>query len=1254
MAASDRLAQARDHLALLNQSTLQRYREGRRVLSLDEYLDLFASSPIAYGRDASRYLRDVFDYYGSEMVQKPWGQERRFKLFDLPWEADGSRREALVGQEHIQQEIYRTLCNFAREGRANRLILLHGPNGSAKSTVASCLFRALEQYSTLEEGALYRFHWVFPSQKTIRGSIGFGGEGERKVPASIQSYAHLDETQIDARLQIEIRDHPLFLLPVRERRELLLKLWADVEAQEAPPEWLLKGQLNKKNQQIFEALLATYKGDLREVFRHVQVERYFLSHRYRVGAVTIGPQMSVDAGEAQITADRSLTALPTALQATTLFEARGELIDAQGGLLEFSDILKRPIDAFKYLQLSIETSEVALNQQNVQLNCVMLASANEVHLDAFREHHEFPSFRGRFELIRAPYLLSYLEEKQIYDNQILPQIPRPVAPHATRMAAMFAVLTRMRKPAPDRFHGSIAAFVGQLSAFEKMEIYATGTVPERLGADDAKLLRAHISDLYRESLAEQVYEGRLGASPREIRSVLFNAAQSHLYEYLSPLAVLDEIKALCNRKSEFAWLQEEPLINGFHDVHDMLSQIRSRLYDTWEEEFRIATGLVDEAAYDDLFERYIAHVSAWIKGEKLRNRVTGDYENPEVHLMNSAENLLGVTSNPEDFRRGLISAIAAWAIDHPGQKIDPAVIFPHHVRKMRMTVFAERRQAVALLCRDTVKHLRDGVSSGLDAQRQEKIQAFLSRLQERFGYSEVMARDAASALVRWRFAELVTLMSTRVLGAGSLLALGLNGVIGVGIFFLPATLASKAPGSSGLLILFLTSLALTPVALTFAALARHFDQDGGPVLYARAAFGDKIAFLTGWIAYLSAIASTAAVLAGLCHYSLAFWYLLEGPSEHIASIVLALILATIVSFGLRFSALVWNLLTILKLTPLVALVLLVALSPPSVITAVPSQTPLSLSSGLGAALLATFAFQGFEIVPLVAGHARGEDRTIPRATVGALGIAALLYILLHWTCLLSLPDLATSKAPLVDAAIVLGGSKWGDVLSLGANLSALGIAFGMMAMTPRYLAALAPEFNQKIAVENARGVPLRALWISVILITILLSLGSLAELFVLSSVAVLAQYGVTALALIRLASQAQRGLRRQDLWPAPLALLITIALMSSATLHEILIAIVAILLGILWKWWSRFNLQRILRIRGGSFCYSWGCSCDTLPIFTTLSGSATKPITALCPLGTSKGAPPLITAWGCSLWHRHQGAIRAEPTTGTTVLHIRA
>src|SRR5439155_782970 len=81
---------------------------------------------------------------------------------------------------------------------------------------------------------------------------------------------------------------------------------------------------------------------------------------------------------------------------------------------------------------------------------------NEIHLAAFREHPEFPSFRGRIELVRAPYLKSWLDELSIYDAQIAPFVNRHVAPHATRVAAQFAVLTRMRQPEAKRYSDALA------------------------------------------------------------------------------------------------------------------------------------------------------------------------------------------------------------------------------------------------------------------------------------------------------------------------------------------------------------------------------------------------------------------------------------------------------------------------------------------------------------------------------------------------------------------------------------------------------------------------------------------------------------------------------------------------------------------------------------------------------------------------------------------------------------------------------
>jgi predicted Ser/Thr protein kinase len=297
--------------------------------------------------------------------------------------------------------------------------------------------------------------------------------------------------------------------------------------------------------------------------------------------------------------------------------------------------------------------------------------------------------------------------------------------------------------------------VGSLTAVEKMDLYAWGIPPERLDSEAQKVLRASIDQIYRESDIYPIYEGRIGASPREMRTVLLDAGQNKSYKCLSPLAVLSELDELCERIGEYEWLQEEQLAGGYHDHKGFRESLRVRLLDSWEGEMRAASGLVSEAQYVELFDRYVTHVGVWVKKEKVRNRATGAYEEPDERMMVEVEGLLGVKGDPTDYRRGLISAIAAWAIDHPDARVDNAVVFKAQTKKLRDAVFAERRKQIALLARDVVWLLSDELGS-LSPDRIADAKAVVQRLKDSFGYCDDCARDTTSSLVRWRYAELVS------------------------------------------------------------------------------------------------------------------------------------------------------------------------------------------------------------------------------------------------------------------------------------------------------------------------------------------------------------------------------------------------------------------------------------------------------------------------------------------------------------------
>jgi len=385
-------------------------------------------------------------------------------------------------------------------------------------------------------------------------------------------------------------------------------------------------------------------------------------------------------------------------------------------------------------------------------------------------------------------------------------------------------------------------------------------------------------------------------------------------------------------------------------------------------------------------------------------------------------------------------------------------------------------------------------------------------------------------------------------------------------------MARTAPGWGSLIVLALTGVALLSVAAAFANVGRRFDQDGGPVVYARAAFGDFSAFLVGWIAYVSAIASTTATTSGLTAAVAPSLGLGAGWPTRVAAVALVTTLALVCAAGLKLSARVWTTLTILKLVPLLALAVAFAAAGFRVVTAPGPATTMSLS-WFRAGLLATFAFQGFEIAPLIAGQVRASAQAIPVALYGSLALVSGFYVVLQAACVASLPGLASSAAPLADAAGVLGGPALRSLLALGTSVSALGISFGMVAMTPRYLAALAaggralPFSFERM---SDKAVPLRALFLTWLLVCALLSAGgSLSEFFALSGMTVLMQYGVTALALVFLARHRRHGFEARDAWPAVPALLVTLALVSGAEARELKVAGGAIAFGLLLRHFGR-------------------------------------------------------------------------------------
>ena len=127
-----------------------------------------------------------------------------------------------------------------------------------------------------------------------------------------------------------------------------------------------------------------------------------------------------------------------------------------------------------------------------------------------------------------------------------------------------------------------------------------------------------------------------------MKLIIMNAAQSAKYQCLSPFAVFDELEDLVRGVTVYEFLKQEPLPGGFHENRKFIFQVRDQLIDTIDDEVRTSMGLVEERRYIERFERYAAHVSYWVKHEKVPNPITGRDEDPDEDMMAEVERILQV------------------------------------------------------------------------------------------------------------------------------------------------------------------------------------------------------------------------------------------------------------------------------------------------------------------------------------------------------------------------------------------------------------------------------------------------------------------------------------------------------------------------------------------------------------------------------------------------------------------------------------
>lgn len=347
-----------------------------------------------------------------------------------------------------------------------------------------------------------------------------------------------------------------------------------------------------------------------------------------------------------------------------------------------------------------------------------------------------------------------------------------------------------------------------------------------------------------------------------------------------------------------------------------------------------------------------------------------------------------------------------------------------------------------------------------------------------------------------------------------LVAVAINGIIGAGIFGLPAKTYSLI-GSYSLIAFVVCALVVTLIILCFAEVGSRFDETGGPYLYAREAFGPTVAFEVGWLIWLARLTAFAANCNLMISYLAFFWQPASATIPRALIIIgVVLSLAALNILGVRQAAIASNLFTVGKLIPLLVFIAVgLFFLNPRVYTFGPPPSTGAFSQSV---LLLVYAFTGFEMAAIPAGEIKDPRRYLPRALLIAIGVVAVVYVLVQVVCIGTLPGLADSTKPLADAGQRFMGTAGAAMISAGAIISIAGNLNIIVLSGSRVPFAIAeqrqlPSFLARV--HRRFSTPHIAIMITAGLMLVLTLKTSFVAALTISAIARLVTYAATCLAL---------------------------------------------------------------------------------------------------------------------------------------------
>ena len=656
----------------------QNYEEYREIHwdgSFEDYLELVRKNP----RVTRNSFQRVYDMVLSHGVEEYMDNKKRIVRYKFFQDTINGASDAVYGLDIPLMRLMNVLKSASQGyGTERRVILLHGPVGSSKSTIVRQLKRGLEAYSRTPEGALYSYRWELP------GALAELAGGSEEFPCPMH-------------------DEPLRLIPREWRAQAIRKLGLghdDFRVQ-------VEGEVNPACRLIFSKLMEHYKGDFDKVMQHVRVKRLVLSEQDRVGIGTFQPKDEKNQDSTELTGDINYRKIAVfgSDSDPRAFNFDGEFNVANRGIVEFVEILKLDV-AFLYDLLGATQEHKIKPKKFAQTDIdeVIIGHTNEAEYRKLLNNEFMEALRDRTVKVDIPYITRVSEEVKIYAKDYTSQkVGKHIAPHTLYVAALWAVLTRLEEP---KKHN--------LGVLQKAKLY------------DGKTLPGFTQDNIKELRKESTREGLDGISPRYVQDKISNALVSEKSDgagCINPFMILNELES---------GLKHHSLISNEDErkrYGELMSIVKQEYEDIVKNEVQRAIS-ADEDAIAKLCANYIDNVKAYTQKEKVRNPYTGQHEEPDERLMRSIETKIdSPESRKEDFRREIMNYIGALAVE--GRQFDYKTNERLH-KALESKLFEDQK--------DSIK-LTSLVSNVVDRATQEKIDVVKQRLIKNFGYDEVSATD---------------------------------------------------------------------------------------------------------------------------------------------------------------------------------------------------------------------------------------------------------------------------------------------------------------------------------------------------------------------------------------------------------------------------------------------------------------------------------------------------------------------------------